>query len=220
MPSLDPPQRRFVVLTLGIAVLFAVVFAPLGSVFWTYEYTAEPIEPTNSKLDGWLFWPEKTVSCMGHCSLASAVKDDGPRVVSDSTYEGANAFDREKTLVVFPNGGHAFYRPNATHYENGTVRVALTPVSNATALELASTPAREFPRGVRRIVREGTVRTSHQLIGTKVWRHTDAVVSYEGSYYRGYETTDRESTGGLLFMLRVILLTVGASICYWAGRID
>ncbi|WP_396613091.1 hypothetical protein ACH9L7_07450 [Haloferax sp. S1W] len=220
MPSLDPPQQRLILLSLGTAVLFAVVFAPLGSVFWTYEYTVEPIEPTTAGLDGWLSWPEKTAMCAGSCTLAPTVRDDGPRVVSESTYSGANAFDREKTLVVFPNNDHAFYRPNATHYENDTVRVALTPVSNATALKLASTPASDLPRGVQRIVREGTVRTSRPLIGTEFWKRTDAVVSYDGSYYRDYVATDRENMNGAMFMVRITLLFTGVGLCYWAGRID
>ncbi|AFK18800.1 hypothetical protein E6P09_08450 [Haloferax mediterranei ATCC 33500] len=220
MPSLDPPQQRLVLLSLGTTVLLAAVFAPLGTALWTYEYTAEPVEPTTAGLDGWLSWPEKTAMCAGSCTLAPTVRDGGPRVVSAPTYEGANAFDREKTLVVFPNDDHAFYRPNATHYENGTVRVALTPVSNATALELASTPAREFPRGVQRIVREGTVRTGRPLVGTEFWKRTDAVVSYDGSYYRDYVATDRESMNGARFVVRMALLSIGVGLCYWAGRID
>ncbi|ELZ85684.1 hypothetical protein C453_07703 [Haloferax elongans ATCC BAA-1513] len=220
MPSLDPPQRRLIVLSLGAAVLFAAIFAPIGSVFWTYEYTADTIEPTDPDLDSWLYWPEKTVSCVSHCRLASTVKEGGPRVVPSSTYWNAKEFDREYTLIVFPDSDPAFYKPNVTHYENSTVRVALTPVSNATALELASTPASDFPQGVQRIVREGTVHTSRQLTGIDRWGRTRAIVSDDGTYYHHHNRTSRRSMEGAPFMVRMALFFTGVGLCYWAGRID
>ena len=221
MPSTTPRVRRTVAASLGVVLLTATVFAPFGTVVWTYEYDVERVGPDDPNLASILAWPDTTAGCSREydaCALAYRVRDDGPRVVSDTTYRAAYGFDPEKRLVIFRDADPTFYRTNVTRYENDTARVTLRPVTNATALRLASTPADRFPRGVQRVVREGRVRSDRPLTGFALWDHTHAVVAHDGAYYVQDSFTYRGSMKHVVHLLRLGALAVGTALCYWVGR--
>ena len=220
MPS-TPRVRRTVTALLGVVLLASTVFAPVGAVAWVYEYDVDRVAADDPHLASILGWPEKTASCSREfdaCALAYRVRDGGPQVVSRAAYDAAYGVSAEKRLLIFRHADPAFYRPNVTHYENDTARVALEPVSNATALALASTPAHRFPSGVQRAVSAGRVRTDRPLTGFALWDHTHAVVAHDGAYFRQDSFTYRGPMKGVADLLRLVVLVIGATLCYGAGR--
>ena len=221
MPSTIPRVRRTVAASLGVVLLAAAVLTPFGTVVWTYEYDVERVVPDDPGLASTLAWPDTTAGCSrthDACALAYRVRDDGPRVVSDEAYRAAYGFGPEKRLVIFRDADPAFYRTNVTYYENDTARISLRPVTNATALRLASTPADRFPRGVQRVVREGRVRSAYPLTGFALWDHTHTIVAYGGVYYVQDSFTYRGSMKHVVELLRLGVIAVGAALCYWVGR--
>ncbi|WP_042662196.1 hypothetical protein [Haloferax sp. ATB1] len=203
----------------GVILVAAAVFAPWGSILWTYEYRAEQVTPSDEHLAEVVGVADSTAACADTCDLAETVSADGPRVVSDATYRASYAFDSEHRLVVLRDRDGPFYRPNITRYENDTVRVDLAPVSNATALELASTPAWRFPSAVERVAESGSVRSGHDLAGMARWEETNAIIAYDGGYARYAGHTGRGGMDGATVFPRVWLAAAGALCCYYAGRL-
>ncbi|MCO8265990.1 hypothetical protein NKF06_05185 [Haloferax sp. AB510] len=203
----------------GVILLTAAVFAPWGSIIWSYEYRAEQVTPSDDHLAERLGLVDSTATCIDACDLAEDVSADGPRVVSDATYRASYAFDSKHRLVVFQERNGPFYRPNITRYENDTVRVDLAPVSNATALELASTPAWRFPSAVERVAESGSVRAGHDLAGMALWKETQAIVAYDGGYAQYAGHTGRSGMDSATVIPRVGLAAAGALCCYYAGRL-
>jgi hypothetical protein len=101
-----------------------------------------------------------------------------------------------------------------------TARVNLEAVSNATALELASTPASNFPVGVERLVERGKLRTSRPLSGYALWEYTDAIVAHEGKHYDQHRFRYRGTMQWTANIFRVLTLAAGAVVVYYAGRME
>lgn len=225
MASVDPKTRRALVLSAGVLFIAASVFVTFGAVSWTHEYNAARVSPDDPHLAGLLTWSETTVSCgspTDACDLAHRLRTEDSRVVSDSTYRAARGFSDDTRLVIIENATPVFYQPITTHYENDSTRVALKPVSNATALELASIPADRYPAGVQRLLENGQVRSTHPLHGWELWVHTEAILAHDGTYYRqdAFRYRGRVYTRRLVDVLRLITLAIGAGLCYHAGRIE
>jgi len=223
MPSDSPRARRVATVSVGILLLAATVLAPLGSIAWSHEYTVEEVEPDDPQLAGTLAWPDRTTSCYAEydgCDLLYSLKDNGSRTVTDTAYGDAQGIDFETELVIFPDSTRQFYQLRSSPYENDTIEVGLTPVSNATALELASTPSSSYPRGVRNLVENSRIRTDEQLPGYALWSHTRDVIAHDDAYYRQDSFTYRGPVFGGPDVLRLITLAVGAALCYRAGRIE
>ncbi|WP_224448633.1 hypothetical protein [Haloprofundus salilacus] len=223
MPSFGSQTRRIATAFLGFLFLLSAVFAPFGTIAWTYEYNVDQVNPDDPQLAGMLGWAEGTSSCYyesDECELAYVVKDDSPRIVSDTTYRAARGFGPENRLIIFSDSNTAFYQPNITHYENDTTRVSLRQVSNATALELVSTPFRNSPRGVRRVVEKGTVRTNRPLTGFAYWDETKAIIAHDGAYYRQGGVKYRGTQKGVAEFFRLVALVVGAVLCFHTGRME
>ena len=223
MFAFGPQSRRFAIALIGVLFLLAAVFAPFGTIAWTYEYNAVPVTADDPQLAGLLGWVDETAFCSpnsAECELAYRVKDDGPRVVSDATYHAASGFSAGTELIIFRDSDTPFCRTHITYYRNDTMRVSLTQVSNATALELASTPSRDVPRGVQRVVAEGTVRPADPLTGVAYLDETHAIVAHGGSYYRQGAFTYRGTMKGVAEIFRLAALAVGAVLCFHAGRIE
>ncbi|MCT9097252.1 hypothetical protein [Haloarchaeobius sp. HME9146] len=222
MPSEDSRIYPIATVSLGVLLLATAVFAPIGSIAWTYEYNAEPVPPDEPNLTGRLAWIDEAAVCgpsTPACVLGYRVRDGGPRVVSDETYRAARGFDSETELVIFYEHDPAFYQPTVRHYENDTTRVSLRSVSNATALDLVSTPARHISPGVQRLVEEGTVRTATPLDGYSYWSRTHAVVAHDGRYYSQGRYRYRGTHSGAAENLRLAALAGGAALCFIGGRI-
>lgn len=223
MPSFALKSRRFVLASLGFVLVVTAAFAPLGSIAWTYEYSAEQVTPDDSQLSAILYWADTTAFCKpdpNECELAYSVKNDGPRVVSEETYLDAHGFSPQTALVMFHDAAPAFYKPNVTHFQNETTKVDLIPVSNATALELASTPASRYPRGVERVIEGGTVHTNRPLAGFPLWEHTQAVIAHDGEYYTVGPFSYRGWMQNIADLLQLVILAAGVALCYHAGHID
>ncbi|KDS91989.1 hypothetical protein FK85_12630 [Halorubrum saccharovorum] len=217
-----PRARRTVAASLGVLILVAAVFAPLGSIAWSHKYTVEEVEPDDPQLSITLSWTDRITSCYeedGSCDLHYRLKDNESRIVSNTTYRAALGIDPETKVVNFPEPTNQFYRLQFRPYDNGTARVGLERVSNATALELVSTPSMNYPDGVRTLVEEGEVRTNDELSGYALWTHTKDVIAHDGAYYRQGANSYRGSTVPIVPGLRLVFLTLGAALCYRAGRI-
>ncbi|WP_256392747.1 hypothetical protein [Natronoarchaeum rubrum] len=222
MPFESPRVRRAVTASLGVLLLAATVFAPLGTIAWSHQYTVEQVEPDDPQLGETLAWVDQATSCYPEndaCELFYSLKDTESRVVTDSTYHAAQGDDQKTRLVIFPDSTQEFYRLQLNPYENESIRIGLTPISNATALEQASTPSGYYPRGVQNLVEEGQIRTNEQLSGYALWSHTRDIIAHDNAYYRQDSFTYRGSVFGGTDFHRLVLLAVGAVLCYRAGRI-
>lgn len=222
IPSINPQVRRAIGLSVGLLLLTATVLAPFGTLAWTYEYDVARVAPDDPQLASLLAWPDKTATCYPDtdgCELAYTVRDEGPHVVSDTKYRAATGFSADTRLIIFPKAHHVFYKPTSTRHENDSTHVALELVSNATALNLASTPVNRFPGGVQRLIAEEHVRTNHPLTGMSLWEQTHAIVAHDGMYYRRGSFTYRGTMRGVADLLRLAVLVIGAALCYHAGRI-
>lgn len=217
MVSIGPWTRRTSVFSIGFLLLVAAVFAPFGTVGWTYKYEVTQVTADGPHLESRLGWPETTATCHPtDCGLAHAVREEGSRVVSDATYRNTTEFSHEKRLVIFRDADPAFYRMNTTPVDNGGVRVGLEPVSNTTALDLASTTSSRYPSGVRRLISAEIVHTARPLNGIALWEHTDAILAHDGKHYDLGRVTYRTTV--LDDVLRFIALALGVALCYYAGR--
>ncbi|WP_435097321.1 hypothetical protein [Halarchaeum sp. P4] len=221
MPSFSPRTRRLALGALGAALLLAAVFAPVQStaVAYTHQYDVETVSADRPNLADVLEIPERTADCSREqCPLAHEAVTNGSQVVHEVRYERAYALDGGFALVIFEGRDRPFYRTNITHYDNNSVGVALEPVSNATALDLASTSARHYPAATQRLLERGRVRTDHALAGYALWTHTHAILAYEGDHYRQSFFEYRGSADSVEAFVRLFLLLSGALLCYAAGR--
>jgi len=223
MPFDSPRARRAVTALVGVLLLAATVLAPIGTIAWSNEYTVEQVESEDSQLGESLSLTDQATSCYAEidaCELFYSLKDNESQVVSDTTYRAAQGGYQETQLVIFPEATPEFYQLQLTPYENESIRVGLTPISNTTALELASTPSIDYPQDVQNLVEKGQVRTDEQLAGYALWDHTRDIISHENAYYQLGSATFRGPVFGGTDVHRLILLAVGAALCYRAGRVE
>jgi len=223
MPFDSPQVRRAVTALVGLLLLAATVFAPLGTLAWSHEYTVEQVKSDDPQLGETLAWTEQATSCYAEneaCELFYSLKDNESQVVADTTYRAAQGGDQETELIIFPNSTQKFYQLQLTPYENESIRVDLTSISDTTALELASTPSSDYPQGVQNLVEKGQVRTDEQLSGYALWSHTRDIIAHDGTYYRQDSFTYRGPMFGGTDFHRLVILAVGAALCYRAGRVE
>jgi len=224
----DNPQfRRTATILLGVFLLAAAVFAPLGAIAWSYEYTAEQVEPDDPQLDERIAATNHATSCYAEddvCDLANSLRDNDSRIVTDTTYRASRGIDRQTEVVVFPDSDSSFYRLQLIPYENETAKVSLTPISNTTALELTSRLSMYYPQGVQKLVDKGQIRTDERPRRYELWSQThdiipqtNDIIAHDGDYYQKGAVTTRDPLFGNTDVYRLILLVIGAALCYRAG---
>lgn len=217
----NPRFRRTATILLGVFLLAAAVFAPLGAIAWSHEYTVEQVEPDDPQLNERIASTNHATSCYAEydvCDLANSLRDNDSRIVTDTTYRASHGIDRQTEVVVFPDSDSSFYRLQLIPYENETAKVSLTPISNTTALELTSRLSMYYPPGVQKLVEKGQIRTDERPRGYELWSQTNDIIVHDGEYYRQGSVTTRDPMFGNTDVYRLILLVIGAALCYRAGR--
>lgn len=192
MSLLIRSRRHHALLLLGLGVLlvFAAVFAPMGAIVPTYRYEVVEVSPDSlspeSEAAAELAQMEQVLACTTSeppCHVVSRVRENGSVVVQEVGSERTPGFGHRYQVVYFLKDGE-FYRPHYEHLDNGSERLRLEAISNRTAMEMASLQAVSFPREFQRLFAHGTVRTSEPIAGWKYWNDREGLVHYKGRFYR------------------------------------
>lgn len=184
---LSPHNRSLLVITLGVGLVFAAVFAPVGAVLPTYEYEVTEVSPDSNRVGSLVGNSDEVLTCGDddpECQAVSRVRENGSKVVEREAATSAEmpGFGGYYRVVYYPDDAE-FYRPHHEHLDNGSVRVRLEAVSNRTAMDIVARDARTFPPEFQQLFESGTVRTSDPVAGWMYWEETRELVRYEDAFY-------------------------------------
>lgn len=182
---LSSRQRALLTVGLGVVLVFAAVFAPIGALVPTYRYEVIEVSP-DSKWAGHIANSRKVLTCVDSnapCDVVSRVRDDGPLFVEAGNHSAMRGLGTRYRVVYYPAEGR-FYQPHHEEFENGSVRLSLERISNRTAMEFAALRAASFPREFQRLMERGTVRTSEPIAGWRFWSYRGGLVQHDGRFYR------------------------------------
>lgn len=211
-------HQSLLLLGLGVLLVFAAAFAPMGTIAPTYRYEVVEVSP-DSEGAAELTRTDQVLTCPHSdppCHVVSRVRANGSLVVDGVDAERTPGFGHRYRVVYFPKDGD-FYRPHYEHLDNGSERLRLEAISNRSAMELVALDATAFPREFQRLFERGTVRTSEPIAGWKYWAYRDGLVEYEGRFYRQGRFTYWEARSYWDEYLQVITTIAGIALLLY-GR--
>lgn len=201
MPSatVSPRVRALALVGFGVALVVVAVFAPMGGSVTTYRYGVEEVAPDSAVTGYVATHSDRVLTCVeaspsseavaspaAPCRFVSRVRENGSVVVEDVGNAVTPGFGDVYEVVYYPAEAE-FYAPRTENLDDGSWRLRLDPISNRTVLhEHAAYVEQSAPPEIRRLFENGTVRTSHPILG---WALLDdpshpTVFEYDGSYYR------------------------------------